>query len=293
MALGSVSPPRSGSHPSPAAVRAAPRIVIPGIFSPVRLRPNAQPARGWSGWLPSGILAVVIAGLWQALAQSGAIAEFLLPSPASVLRAFWLALSDGLLPGYTLTTIQESLTGFALGTLVALPAGYAIARSPFLARILEPYVAASQALPAVALAPLLVLWLGYGLAPVAVLCALIVFFPTVVNTGLGLRMIDGDVLDAARVEGASWGALLWHIEMPLAAPGILAGLRSSLTFSVTGAVVGEFVIGDQGLGGLLNVARGNFDTPLVFATLLSLALLAALLYGIARLVERRLSYLEA
>ncbi|HEX6818158.1 MAG TPA: ABC transporter permease subunit, partial [Ktedonobacterales bacterium] len=187
----------------------------------------------------------------------------------------------------------ESALGFALGTLVALPLGYGIARSRLVARALQPYLAASQAIPAVALAPLLVLWLGYGVPPVAALCALIVFFPTVVNTIFGLRTLDRDVLDAARVEGAGRLALLRYIELPLALPSILAGIRTSLTLSITGAVVGEFVVGGQGLGGLLNIAGAAFDSPLVFATLLALALLAAGLYGLARLAERRFSYLEA
>ena len=143
-----------------------------------------------------------------------------------------------------------------------------------------------------ALAPILVLWLGYGLKSVAVLCALIVFFPMVVNTALGIRGIDRDLLSAARLDGASRVPLLVHIETPLALPAVLAGMRTALTLSITGAVVGEFVLGDRGLGGLILIARGNFDTPLVFATLLTLMLLASALYGVARLIERRLSYLE-
>jgi NitT/TauT family transport system permease protein len=157
---------------------------------------------------------------------------------------------------------------------------------------MEPYLAASQAIPAVALAPLLVIWLPYGLPPIALLCALIVFFPAVVTTTLSIRMLDRDVLAAARTDGAGWWALVRHIELPLALPGILAGLRTSLTLSITGAVVGEFVVGDRGLGGLLNIARGQFDSALAFATLLMLALLATTLYLLARLIEWRVSYLE-
>jgi len=209
-----------------------------------------------------------------------------------VLAAFQRSVASGLLLSYAGWTLAESLAGFVLGALIALPLGYAIARSRSLARLLEPYLAASQALPAVALAPLLVLWLPYGLAPVVVLCALIVFFPAVVSTVLGLRTLDRDVLDAARVEGANRWQLLWYMEAPLALPAILAGLRTSLTLSITGAVVGEFVIGVQGLGGLLEIARSNFDTPLVFATLLMLALLAMALYGLARFAEHQLSYIE-
>jgi NitT/TauT family transport system permease protein len=262
---------------------------------PQRTRPRIRPLLSGHGFemLPALLLGVTLLILWQVIAQIGLVSSFLLPTPLAVAQAFWRGLTDGTLPPYALTTLYESLAGFALGAAVALPLGYGIARSGLIARTLEPYLAASQAVPAVALAPLLVLWLGYGLLPVAALCALIVFFPAVVTTALGIRSLDRDVLDAARVDGAGQWALLRAIELPLALPSVLAGLRTSLTLSITGAVVGEFVVGDQGLGGLLNIARGNFDTPLVFATLVMLALLTAVLYGLARLAEHRLSYLEA
>ncbi|HEX8981351.1 MAG TPA: ABC transporter permease [Ktedonobacterales bacterium] len=231
--------------------------------------------------------------VWQFLVQGGAISSYLLPTPAQVAHAFVSALQSGLFAHYGATTLIESLLGFALGAIVALPLGYAIAMSRVLAAALEPYLAASQAIPAVALAPLLALWLPYGTPPVVALCALIVFFPAAVNTTLGFRTLDHEVVDAARLDGAGAWSLLRHIETPLALPTILAGLRTSLTLSITGAVVGEFVMGDQGLGGLLTIARGNFDAPLVFATLFALALLATALYGVARFIEWFLDYLEA
>lgn len=249
-------------------------------------------ARGGAIALPT-LVGVALLLLWQGATQSGAVSPYLLPTPGAVAQSLLFSLRDGLLTTYGLTTLQESLTGLALGALVALPLGYALARSRWIAAALEPYLAATQAVPAVALAPLMVLWLGYGLPPVAALCALIVFFPMVVNTTLGIRRLDRDVLDAARVDGAGRWAFLWRIEAPLAAPVILAGIRTSVTLSVTGAVVGEFVLGDQGLGGLLTIARGSFDTPLVFATLLMLALLTAALYGCARTVEWLYSRWEA
>lgn len=242
----------------------------------------------WLALLPPLVVGLLLLGLWDLLVRSGSVAPYLLPAPLDVADRFWSALSDGLLLRYARTTLQESIVGFLLGAAIAVPVGYGIARSRLLARALEPYLAASQAIPAVALAPLLVIWLGYGLKSVVVLCALIVFFPAVVNTALGIRTLDSEVLDAARVDGAGGWPMLIHFELPLALPAILAGLRTSLTLSVTGAVVGEFVLGDQGLGGLLTIARGNFDTSLVFATLLMLMLLASTLYGVARLGERAL-----
>ncbi len=286
--------------------------IYPAPSAPAPDTPGASPGkslgvstRAVSSWRRSGAARGALAALspllvgaaallaWQLLAQSGAVSTYLLPTPAQVARSFVSATQSGLFARYGATTLIESLVGFALGAAVALPLGYAIARSRTLAAALEPYLAASQALPAVALAPLLVLWLPYGLPPIAALCALIVFFPAAVNTTLGFRMLDHDIVDAARIDGAGWWALLRYIETPLALPTILAGLRTSLTLSITGAVVGEFVLSDQGLGGLLIIAHGNFDAPLVFATLIALAILATALYGAARFIEWYLVYLEA
>ncbi|MFF5106422.1 riboflavin ABC transporter permease RibX [Streptomyces sp. NPDC000134] len=182
--------------------------------------------------------------------------------------------------------MTESIAGSALGLAVALPLAYLIARNRVAAAALQPYVAASQAVPAVALAPLLALWFGYGLLPIAVLCALLVFFPILVSTVLGLRQIDPDIMNAARVDGVGRAQMLRYIEWPLALPGTLAGIRAGLTLSITGAVVGEFVVGGDGLGQLLTVQRSEADTVGLFATLLVLTLLAACLYGLMLLLER-------
>ncbi len=295
MATVSTSPPPRPTDPSRDAPTRAKEDGSPPVVTGAAAGQRSSAGRTRRHLLaavPAFVLGALALGAWQLAAETHALPSYFVPPPAEVLAAFQRSVASGQLLSYAGWTLAESFTGFALGALIALPLGYAIARSRSLALLLEPYLAASQALPAVALAPLLVLWLPYGLPSVAVLCALIVFFPAVVSTALGLRMLDRDVLDAARVEGANRWQLLWHMEAPLALPAILAGLRTSLTLSITGAVVGEFVIGDQGLGGLLEIARGNFDIPLVFATLLMLALLAMALYGLARFAEHQLSYIE-
>ncbi|MGO8950655.1 MAG: ABC transporter permease [Ktedonobacterales bacterium] len=257
---------------------------------------------GWEGLrralvqaLPAVVIGLVALGAWQLLAQSGAVPALFLPTPAAVLRSFWFSLTspNNSLVGYAAITLLESLLGCALGAAVAIPLGYGIARSRLVAEAAQPYIAGSQALPALALAPLLALWLGYNLTPVIVLCALIVFFPMVVTTVLGLRLLDVDLLDAARVAGAGRWAMLRYIELPLALPSILAGLRTSLTLSVTGAIVGEFVIGGKGLGELLVAELQSLDSAGLFATLLTLVALATVLYGGMRWIERRFSYAEA
>lgn len=284
MLLTRISPSsREVAHIERSASQAAPALNAPG-------RQTTRSSRRFSrllGLLPAILLGLSLLLLWQMLVSSKTVSTFLLPQPIDVARSFWNALTNGLFWRYTRTTLAESTLGFVAGAAFALPIGYGIARSGLLARALEPYLAASQAMPAVAIAPVLVIWLGYGLKAVVVLCALIVFFPIVVNTALGIRTIDRDVIDAARVDGAHGLSLLRHFEAPLAMPSVLTGLRTSLTLSIIGAVVGEFILGDQGLGGLLTIARSNFDTPLVFATLFMLMLMASAMYGVARLIEGR------
>jgi NitT/TauT family transport system permease protein len=282
----SSSPPAEAAGPGGATVKAA--------APPGRERRRGTRRSALYGALPAMVLGLLVLALWQLLVQLQLVSDLFLPAPAAVLRSFWYSVTDpyGSLLGYAATTLLESVLGCALGVLVALPLGYGIAHSRLVARASQPYLAASQALPAVAIAPLIVLWLGYGSTPVIALCALIVFFPMVITTVLGLRLLDTELLDAARVAGAGRWALLRYIEAPLALPSLLAGLRVSLTLSVTGAIVGEFVTGGGGLGQLLLV---DLQTPYsagVFATLLTLGLLAAVLYGVVRLVERRFSYAE-
>jgi len=238
------------------------------------------------GVLPPLVFGLALLLVWDIVTRTGVVAEFYLPGPVDLARYFIDQVLHDSLVDYTWETVREALAGSGMGIGVALPLGYLIARSDLAAAALHPYIAASQAVPAVALAPLLALWLGYGLLPIAVLCALLVFFPILVNTVLGLRALDPEVLGAARVDGVGWWGMLWYIELPLALPSILAGVRNGLTLSITGAVVGEFVMGGDGLGQLLSVQRQAADTIGLFSTLVMLALLAAGLYGVVRLVER-------
>jgi NitT/TauT family transport system permease protein len=233
-------------------------------------------------------LALFMLASWYLSTAYGHVNSLILPAPADVLASLINGLRSGLFLSSAVVTLQESLLGFLLAVLVGLPLGYGLAKSRLLAAVGHPYLAAGQAIPALVIAPLLVLWLGYGLLPIMVLCMLIVLFPMVITTILGVQTIDRDLADAARVEGASGWRLLASIEFPLALPAILAGIRTGLTLSITGAVVGEFVSGGasvsggaqgQGLGVLVQLARYQYDTAFLFATLLVLATLAILYYG--------------
>jgi NitT/TauT family transport system permease protein len=245
-------------------------------------------ARRLGAVLPPLMLGVVLLAVWQIVHSTELVSAFFLPGPEAVVRAFARQIVHGSLLGYTRQTLVESLAGSGLGMAVGLPLGYLIARSRWAALALQPYIAASQAVPAVALAPLLALWIGYGLLPIAILCALLVFFPMLVNTVLGLRSLDPDVLNAARVDGVGRWGMVRYIEFPLALPAVLTGVRAGFTLSITGAVVGEFVMGGDGLGQLLAVQRSEADSVGLFATLLMLTVLAAGSYGLLRLVEQRL-----
>lgn len=224
--------------------------------------------------------------LWWGLAASGSFPAFMLPSPDAVGSRLLSDLADPVLWPYAGRTFAAAVGGCVLGAAVALPLATAIHTWRVVDAALTPFLGATQAIPAIAIAPLLVLWTGYGLGPITLLCALLVFFPILIAAVVGLRHVDGSVVDAARMDGASGWALLVHIEIPMALPTILAGLRNGFALSVTGAIVGEMVMGGQGLGQLLTIQRDALDTAGMFATIIVLCLMASLLYGAIRHVER-------
>ncbi|HEU5227565.1 MAG TPA: ABC transporter permease [Ktedonobacteraceae bacterium] len=230
--------------------------------------------------LLSMVPGLLLLAAWYVGTTVGHINALLLPAPADVFTALSNGISSGLYLSNTVVTIQESVWGFLLAVVIALPLGYALAKSRLLAAAIQPYLSAGQAIPAIVIAPVLIIWLGYGQVPILVLCMLVVLFPMVINTVLGIETIDHALIDAARVEGASGWSLLAHIEFPLALPAVLAAIRSGFTLSITGALVGEFVSGgDQGLGSLVMVGLHQYNTPLLFATLIVLAALATVYYS--------------
>lgn len=232
------------------------------------------------------VLALVLLVIWYVSTSYGHVSNFFLPAPGDVLSSLSDGLTSGIYLSNALVTIQESVLGFLLALVVALPLGYAIAKSRLLAATIQPYLSAGQAIPALVIAPLLIIWFN-GLLPFILICMLVVLFPLVINTVLGIRTIDSTLMDAARVEGAAGWSLLTTVEFPLALPAILAAVRTSFTLSITGALVGEFVSGgDKGLGALVMLAKNQYNIPFMFATLFVLAALAALYYGITGLLVK-------
>lgn len=243
---------------------------------------------------PTGLLAaapwlfaVLLLAGWAFTVLLAAPPPYMLPSPLAVLDRLVTAFGSPRFWSAVQETFTEAVGGSALGAAVALPLSIGIHRSRLLNAAVAPFLGATQAIPAIAVAPLLAIWVGYGLGPIVLLCALMVFFPILISSVVGLRHIDHHVVDAARMDGADSFALLRHIELPLALPNILAGLRNGFALSVTGAVVGEMVMGGSGLGQLLTAQRDSVDTAGMFATILVLCAMASGLYGLIHLVERR------
>ncbi len=249
-------------------------------------RRGASPAVRWRHSLPILALVLFVTG-WEALVRVGNYPAFLLPTPERVARKLLSVIADGTLIRHTGVTLVEVLGGLALGLIVATVLGYALAKSVALERAIAPYLVASQAVPIIAIAPLLVIWFGPGLWSKILISALIVFFPILINTIAGVRSVPTDLRDLMRSLHATRWQTFAKLEVPAALPVLLAGLKVGATLSVIGAVVGEFAGSDAGLGFMISVADGQYDTARMFVGVLALVALALSLYGSVALIERR------
>jgi NitT/TauT family transport system permease protein len=241
----------------------------------------------WSRWLPVAVFAVFLA-TWELVVHFADYPTYILPTPDQVARKFVLVLLDGTLIYHTGVTLLEVLGGLILGVSVATVLGYALAKSVAVERALSPYLVASQAVPIVAIAPLLVIWFGPGLSSKILISALIVFFPILINTIAGVRDVPADLHDLMRSLHATRWQVFTRLEVPSALPVLLAGLKVGATLSVIGAVVGEFAGASAGLGVMISVADGQYDTARMFVGVMALVVLALSLYGLVYLLEKRL-----
>ena len=223
--------------------------------------------------------------IWQLAPPLLKIREYLLPGPVSVVRA---ALNFSI-PWHThlAVTTLEILGGFALAGAAGVALGVAIAWSPTIARALVPFLVFVNTLPKVAVAPLFLLWLGYGIVPNVLIAALIGFFPVVINTAVGLTQVDDELLDLGRAFGAPTWKVFLKIRLPNALPYVLSALKITATAAVVGAIVGEFVASQAGLGMVIVNAQTNLNTPVAFAALLWISIIGLALYGVVCLAARR------
>lgn len=240
--------------------------------------------------LPVLVLAALI-GAWQALASSGALADvfgvepFLVPSPAEIASSLWD--NRSLLAENAWVTLKEIALGFAIGLAVGLGFAVLLRLSTTLRYAFYPLLIASQAVPIVVFAPILVIWLGFGIGPKLAIVALICFFPVAVATLDGLRGVDPEATKMMRTLDAGRGQLLWRVEMPSALPALFSGARIAAVFAPIGAVFGEWAGADSGLGHMILLDNGQLETAREFAAASLLIAIALALFGLLALAERR------
>jgi NitT/TauT family transport system permease protein len=248
----------------------------------------ARPRRRLPAWGALAISIGLLAAVWKAIVVIGGYPPFILPAPELVLQRTISELASGTLRHHSTVTLIEAVGGYSIALLVSLVLGYILAHAPRIERVLAPQIAATQAIPAVAVAPLIILWVGSDIRARILVAALVTFFPILSSTIVALRGVPRELIEMARISGATRWQVLRHVELPLSLPGIFGGVKSGLALATTGAVVGEFVGGRDGLGALINIARGLFDTPLMFSALLLLAALTLGFYLLATVLERAL-----
>lgn len=237
-----------------------------------------------SAWVrPLGLVVLIIV-LWEVAVRAFRIPPYLIPAPKDVLVAFWTE-GDRLLAEAVPTT-TATVGGFLLSVLFGIPIAMLIAGSRTVEAYVYPLLVFSQSIPKVAIAPLFVVWFGFGMAPKVISAFLLGFFPVVVASVQGFKSLDPEMRDLARSMKASWLQTFRMVSLPHALPSIFAGLKVSVTLAVVGAVVGEFVGSNSGIGYVLQRSIGNFELPTMFAALVILALIGMILFWLVDLVER-------
>jgi NitT/TauT family transport system permease protein len=238
----------------------------------------------FSAWARPVLLIIILLVLWDAAIRIFKVPPYLVPAPEAVVRQLvseWPRLwREGLVTTYA------TLGGFALSIAFGIPMALLIAYSRTVESFVYPLLVFSQSVPKIAIAPLFVVWFGFGIIPKVICAFMLGFFPIVVSTVAGFKSVDTDMLDLARSMKAGRIATFVRIALPQALPSLFAGLKVSVTLAVVGAVVGEFVGSNSGIGYLLQIANGNFDLPLMFAALVVLSMIGVLLFVAVDVIER-------
>lgn len=243
-------------------------------------------------WLSPILTLLAFLAIWQAVTAMAMVPAYLIPRPGAVATAAWVVFSTGTIWPHLLTTTMEMGFGFVLSTAVALVSACLVAEYRAVERCVFPFIVALQSMPKVALAPLLIVWFGFGLASKVVLVALICFFPVFVNALTGLQAARSELIDLYRAFSAPRWRIFLDVKLPSAAGAIFAGLQVGLVLALLGAVVGEFVAAQQGLGSLIQASSLNFDVPTMFVCILTLAAMGSVCSGIVRMAQRRVVFWE-
>ena len=240
----------------------------------------------WRDWSPPVLTLVAMVVVWETAVDLFRVPEYILPTPRGIAAAMvkeWPYLAR-----HTWITVQEVLLGFAMAVAVGIPIAMVIVYSPLIERAIYPLLVGSQSVPKIAIAPLLIFWAGLGLFPKVLVAFLISFFPIIIDTVVGLRSVEPEMLHLARSMGAGAGRTFLKIRFPSALPNIFAGLKVAVTLAVVGAIVGEFIQADRGLGYALLQATAVMDTRLGFAAIIVLSAVGIALFVAVDWIERRL-----
>ena len=264
--------------------------VVPTVRTGVttRERPTVR-SRGRAAvaelWRPL-VLLVALVGLWWLITRLELVAPYLVPSPGRT----WSTLTDnaGYLWDNTLVTLWETLAGFALAAVLGVAAAVLMVYSTTVERTLYPLLLFAQVIPKIAIAPLFVVWMGFGPSPKILVAVLMAFFPVVISSVAGLRSVDPEMLELVSTMGSKPLQTFRKIRFPAALPHIFSGLKVAVTLAVTGAVVGEFVGSNEGLGYVILQANGNLDTPMLFAGLIIMSAVGVVLFALTEIAERLL-----
>ena len=238
------------------------------------------------------ITLAVLIGVWSASIAAFQIPDYLLPTPSAVLRAFKVGYVDGVFWPHLLFTLKSVVIGYAVGCSLAVLAGIALAESPSFELFAYPYIVALQSMPKIAIAPLIIVWLGFGIESKIVMVALVCFFPLFINTAVGIKQADPQLLELMRAFSAPRWMVFARVKLPAAAGHIFAGLQIAVVLALIGAVVAEFVASTHGLGHVIKAASIDLQTNVMFASLLSLAVLGVAGSQALRWLHRRVVFWE-
>lgn len=239
-------------------------------------------------WLRGNIAAtlvfVALIALWEIVCRFANVPAWLLPSPSQIVAALWS--SRDILPLHVFTTAWEVLFGFAVAVCVGIPLSILIVFSAFSRKVVYPFLVVLQSVPKVALAPIMLLWIGYGTSSKVLIAAVTAFFPIIINTSAGMEAVPVELLELSRSLNSPPLMVFWRVRLPYAMPYVFSGMKVAMALALIGAVVGEFVGADRGLGYLILTFSSTMNTALVFGAIVLLAILGIVLFYLVTLAEK-------
>ncbi|SLN65249.1 ABC transporter permease [Roseisalinus antarcticus] len=248
-------------------------------------------SRGIPHWAQHLLVFSIFIGIWEAAVQFNWVSALILPSPFAVVVAWWdLSISRGLIWSHFGVTLTEVLVGFSVGASFGVTIAVLSVLSATFRRLVSPYMVALQVTPRIAIAPIIVAWLGFGMEPKMAIAAIICFFPIFINSLTGLMQVDEESLEMFKSMRASRWLIFRHLQLPGAMPVIMAGFKTGISLALIGAIVGEFVSASEGLGVLIQRFSFQLQLPQAFACLIMLTVMGLLLYGTATFADRQIVF---